>query len=81
MTVFLNDRGVYLGSKAKAEPFAEQQKALAELMGKGAVVIVCPLCMKHYGVAQTDLIPGAQVGNPELTGNALFRDDTRTLTW
>jgi len=26
-------------------------------------------------------VPGAQVGKPEATGAALFKDGTRTLSW
>ncbi len=39
------------------------------------------MCMKHYGVPETNLIPGVQVGNPDLTGAALFKDDSQALTW
>jgi sulfur relay (sulfurtransferase) complex TusBCD TusD component (DsrE family) len=81
LTIFLNDKGVLLGSKANAQKFPEQQKALAELLGKGAVVLICPMCMKHYGVPESDLLPGLKVGNPELTGAAVFKDNTKTLTW
>lgn len=81
LTVFLNDKGVYVGSRLQAHRFPEQQKMLAELMAKGANVIACPMCMQHYGVQPADLLPGIQVGKPELTGAALFRDNTRTLTW
>jgi sulfur relay (sulfurtransferase) complex TusBCD TusD component (DsrE family) len=81
LTVFLNDKGVFLGSKGKASEFGSQQKALAGLMAKGATVIACPMCMKHYGVTEADLIPGIKVGNPDLTGGALFQDNTKSLTW
>lgn len=81
ITIWLNDKAVLVGSKKEREGFGEQQGKLAELLAKGADVIVCPLCMKHYGVGEGDLIEGAQVGNPQLTGNALFREGTRTLTW
>jgi sulfur relay (sulfurtransferase) complex TusBCD TusD component (DsrE family) len=81
LTIFLNDKGVFLGSKAKTDTFGDQQKALEGLMAKGATVIVCPMCMKHYGVTEADLMPGLKVGNPELTGGALFQDDTKSLTW
>ncbi len=81
LTIFLNDRGVLIGSQENATQFADHQKVLGELVGKGAMVLVCPMCMKHYGVKEADLLPGLQVGNPELTGGALFKDDTRTLTW
>lgn len=81
VTIFLNDKGVLLGSKAQASTYAEQQKLLAEMIDKGAVVLICPMCMKHYGVKEAEVLPGIKVGNPELTGNALFRDNTKTLTW
>jgi sulfur relay (sulfurtransferase) complex TusBCD TusD component (DsrE family) len=81
LTIFLNDKGVFIGAKANAATFGEHQEKLAAMIDKGALVLVCPMCMKHYGVAEADLIAGAQVGNPELTGGALFKDDTRTLSW
>lgn len=81
LTVFLNDRAVLIGSKANAAKFAEHQKMLTELMAKGAVVLICPMCMKHYGVQAADLLPGLKVGNPELTGAALFKDKGKTLSW
>jgi predicted peroxiredoxin len=81
LTIFFNDKGVLVVSKANAEKYGEQQKMIAELIGKGAVILVCPMCMKHYGVAEGDLISGARIGNPELVGNGLFKDNTKTLTW
>jgi sulfur relay (sulfurtransferase) complex TusBCD TusD component (DsrE family) len=81
LTIFLNDKGVFIGSKTHAAKFADHQKALGELMSKGAVVLICPMCMKHYGVQEADVLPGVKVGNPELTGRALFKDNTKTLTW
>ena len=81
LTIWLNDRAVLFGAKQKSASFPEQQKMLKDLMAKGAVVLVCPLCMEHYGVEKGDLIEGTSVGNPDVTGAALFKDDTRTLTW
>lgn len=81
VTIWLNDRGVFLAAKRHAEKFSEQQKALAEMMAKGATVIVCPFCAKHYGIEVDDLIEGAKVGNPDLTGSLLFKEDAKTLTW
>lgn len=81
LTVFLNDKGVLVGSKANAGKYSAQQKALSDMMAKGAAVIACPMCMQHYGVKEADLLPGIKVGKPELTGAALFKDDTRTLSW
>lgn len=81
LTVWLNDKAVNLGAKTKAAEFAAQQQTLTEMMGKGAKVVVCPMCMKHYGVAETDLLPGLEIGNPEMTGAALFADGARALSW
>jgi sulfur relay (sulfurtransferase) complex TusBCD TusD component (DsrE family) len=81
VAIWLNDRGVFLATKAHAEKFAAQQKTLAALMQRGTPVIVCPFCMKHYGVAETDLIDGAKVGNPDLTGGYLFKPGATTLSW
>jgi intracellular sulfur oxidation DsrE/DsrF family protein len=81
LTVFVNDRAVLAASTANAGKFASQQKALALLVGNGATVLVCPMCMKHYGVSEADLLPGLAVGNPERTGGALFEENSRTLTW
>jgi sulfur relay (sulfurtransferase) complex TusBCD TusD component (DsrE family) len=81
LTVWLNDKGVLLASKEHAGKFADQQKMLTELMAKGATVIACPVCMKHYGVKDGDLIEGVKVGNPDMTSALLFKEDTRTLSW
>jgi sulfur relay (sulfurtransferase) complex TusBCD TusD component (DsrE family) len=81
LTLFLNDRGVLVGSKAQAKKFAEHQKVLTTLMSKGATVIACPMCMKEYGVKEADLLPGIKISSPEAVGGALFKDNTKTLTW
>ena len=81
LTVFLNDKGVVIAAKTQTAKYAEQQKTLAELMKAGAMVIACPMCMKHYGVQETDLLPGIKIGQPDLTGGQLFKDNTKTLTW
>ncbi len=81
LTIFLNDKGVLIGSKANTAKFADHQKVLSDLISKGATVLICPMCMKHYGVKESDLIPGLKIGNPELTGAAVFKDNTKTLTW
>ncbi len=81
LTIFLNDKGVLVGSTTQSKTFAHHHKALTEIMSKGATVLVCPMCMKHFGVKKEDLLPGLKIGNPELTGGALFKDNTKTLTW
>lgn len=81
LTVLLNDQAVRMGSSANLRNFIPQQKLLRDLMGKGAVVLVCRVCMRHYGVTEASLMQGMQLDDPERVGEALFRDNTRTLTW
>jgi len=81
LTIFLNDRAVHIGSCASSSKFTDQQKVIGELIGKEATVLICPMCMKHYGLKEADLLPGVKVGNPELTGGLLFKDNTQTMTW
>jgi len=81
LTVFLNDRGVKAAAQANAEQFGDQQATLQKLLDEGATILVCPMCMKQYNVAQEDLLPGLEMGNPERTGAQLFQDDIVTLTW
>lgn len=81
VTIWLNDKSVFIASQEQVGKFAEQQKALSEAMAKGATVIVCPFCLKHYGLKDTDLIAGAKLGNPDLTSSLLFKADAKTLSW
>jgi sulfur relay (sulfurtransferase) complex TusBCD TusD component (DsrE family) len=81
LTVLLNDQAVRMGSSTNLRNFVNQQKLLRELMGKGAVVLVCRVCMRHYGVTEASLMQGMLLDDPERVGEALFRDNTRTLTW
>lgn len=55
LTFFLNDKAILIGSNVNAGKFSEHQKKLSELMSKGATVLICPMCMKHYGVKEADM--------------------------
>lgn len=81
VVIWLNDKGVLIASRENGNKFAAQQETLAALQKDGATVIVCPMCMAHYGVEEADLIDGVQIGNPDLTEGFLFKDGTQTLTW
>jgi sulfur relay (sulfurtransferase) complex TusBCD TusD component (DsrE family) len=81
VTIFLNDRGVLVGSKANADKYQEQQASLKSIIKNGGVVFACPSCMKQYGVTASDLLEGIQVSTPELTGKALYQENTQTLSW
>jgi len=79
VTIFLNDEAVMVATKAKADSLSG--KMLADAMKGGITVIVCQNCMKHYKVAETDLVGGVKLGTPDLTQGALFAPNTRTLSW
>lgn len=81
VTVWLNDRGVFVGDPKSAGKLSEAHGMLKQLMSAGAQIIACPMCMKHYGIGDTSLLEGIKTGNPEMTGAALFKAGARTLTW
>jgi len=81
LTIFFNDRGILVTSKLNAEQFAQQHSMLTELAKSGVTLLACPNCMKHYGIEETDLLDGIKVGNAVITGDALFKDGTKTLSW
>lgn len=64
--IFFNVKGVHVPTtdfaadlKYKDEPPIQEQ--LAKLIEDGAVVHVCPICMKALGVEKDDLVEGASV--------------------
>lgn len=81
LTIFLNDKAVMLGVKAGSTKFADQQQALIEVISSGALVIMCPMCLKQAGFTEADLITGVKLGSPKVTGDALFKDGTKTISW
>lgn len=81
LTIFLNDRAVRIGATANTRYFISHQELLRELMKRGATVLVCRPCAVHYGVSESNLMPGMQIAYPDAISEALFRDNTRTLTW
>ncbi|MDQ7835562.1 MAG: DsrE family protein [Humidesulfovibrio sp.] len=81
LTVYLNDKAVLVASKKNAAQFAEEQKLLSGIAAKGGTVLVCPMCSKKFGVAEADFITGAKLTSPDITGPALFKDNTKTLSW
>ena len=81
LTIFLDDKAVMLGVKAGSTKFADQQQALSEVISSGALVIMCPMCLKQAGFTEADLISGVKLGGPKITGDALFKDGTKTMSW
>ncbi|EKO40934.1 MAG: DsrE/DsrF-like family protein [Solidesulfovibrio magneticus str. Maddingley MBC34] len=81
LTIYLNDKAVRIASKKESGVFAEQQALLQQIVIKGGTVLVCPMCSRKYGVAASDFLDGVKLTTPDMTGAALFTDNTRTLSW
>jgi intracellular sulfur oxidation DsrE/DsrF family protein len=62
--IFLNQSAVLIASKKNREEYREHQARLIDMLNKGVTVLVCPDCMKQYGVKAADLIDGVQIGKP-----------------
>ncbi len=80
VTVFLNIESSRIAVKDDPK-YAPSRANLEDAMKAGVKVIACPMCMKHVGVKEADLVSGVQMGNPDLTQGALFAPDTRTMSW
>ncbi|HWP24412.1 MAG TPA: DsrE family protein [Candidatus Binatia bacterium] len=63
VVIFLTDRGVLAAALPQAETYKDQQQALTELMTRGAIVMVCPDCMKRYGVEAKNLLAGVKISS------------------
>ena len=80
VTIYLNSQAVQIANKNNPR-YAMQQKKLAEFISKGGVVLVCPVCEQFLHITQADLIPGVQLSTAAAVNQALFRENTRTLSW
>jgi len=76
----MNSQAVHIANRKNTRYVMQQQK-LTEFTSKGGVVLVCPVCEKFLHINHTDLIPGVQLSNPSILSQALFRENTKTLSW
>ncbi len=77
LSIFLSDKGVLIGVKSGAKDFAEHQKIITDVIAKGGAVIMCPMCLRHYGFTEADLLPEAKMGNLKTTGDEFLKDGTK----
>jgi predicted peroxiredoxin len=80
VTIYLNSQAVQIADKTNPR-YAMQQQKLIEFINKGGTVLVCPVCEQYLHLNQSSLIPGAKFSNAEAVDQALFRANTRTLSW
>lgn len=86
VVVFLNVRGVYLAQESRAQDtFSGTGKTpkemLASLHENGARLVICPMCMKKAGIAESDLVPNVELGGPKVTFPLMTADDTVVLSY
>jgi predicted peroxiredoxin len=86
VVIFVNVQATPLFHKNKANVRAEQfgrtvHEMVREFQAAGGKVLVCPVCMKALGIAEGDLIEGAEVASVKSVNDVLFRSDTKTLAW
>lgn len=69
VVLFFNVKGVAIPTKQLSPALAYHDKPikglLAKLMERGAIVLVCPHCMKAESIAADQLVEGAQVADRE----------------
>ncbi|MBI1314467.1 hypothetical protein GC176_24505 [bacterium] len=85
VAMFFNVKGVTIPVKAFPDDIGFQdnapiKKQLADLIGRGVDVHVCPICMKALGVDKADIMEGAKVTTrPSLFAN--IGPDTAVFTY
>ncbi|HOW53212.1 MAG TPA: hypothetical protein PLR60_01055 [Syntrophorhabdaceae bacterium] len=57
------------------------KKELLLFMKAGATVIAGGSCMKDMGLNKSDLIEGVMVGTPDIVMGALFKKDTKIISY
>lgn len=86
VVIFLNVRGVFIASKTfqtdtNAAAGMSLQDMLKAAMGKGAQVIICPMCMGKAGMTMDDIIDGVVKGGPDVTMPLMTDDDTTVISF
>jgi sulfur relay (sulfurtransferase) complex TusBCD TusD component (DsrE family) len=80
VTIYMNSAAVQIANKNNPR-YAMQQAKLTEFINKGGVVLVCPVCEQHLHLNPSNLLPGAQRSTASAVSQALFRENTKTLSW
>ena len=81
VTVFLNDHGVFLGSKKYSRRYAREQKLIKDFVKNGGVVLMCDMCIHKFVIKKSQIIPEVKVSLHDEASKALFTDHTKTMSW
>ena len=66
LTIFLNDEGGIGRLQGQCRSVSRASENAGRAHGRGAVVLICPMCMKQYGVKEADILPGRQGRQPRI---------------
>ena len=80
ISILINNKGINVILKSNKK-YAEQQKMIEVLVNKGATVLYCPMCLEALKKKEADVISGVKESSPDLMEQALFKDNTKTMTW
>ena len=80
VTIYLNSQAVQIADKNNPR-YAMQQQKLGEFISKGGKVLVCPVCVQFLHCDKGTCIPGAEFSTAPAVEKALFKPNTKTLSW
>lgn len=81
---FLNGDAVLIAAKSAPQTSFQGKSLqvwLMEVIGKGAKVIVCRVCMGLHGMTPADLVEGTVQGSPEIVSEYLFDPRYKVISW
>ena len=81
VTVWLNNEGVRVGKAQSEGQLKKASQMLADLINKGARVVVCGECLRQFAINERQLLPGATVGRVDTTIALLLDANTQVLSW
>jgi predicted peroxiredoxin len=81
VTLWLNNEGVRVAKAQSSGQLKTANQTLTTLINKGARVIVCPECLRQFGVNERQLVPGATLGKADMTIPLLLDANTQVLSW
>ncbi|MHB9073788.1 MAG: DsrE family protein [Desulfobaccales bacterium] len=81
VTIYINSQAIQIVNKANNKRYAMQQQKLTEFAGKGGTVLACQVCEKFLKFPESDLIPGVKLSTADSVAEALFKANTKTLSW
>ncbi len=81
VTIYVNSQAIKIVNKTNNQRYAKQQEKLTEFASKGGTVFVCSVCERFLKFPESDAIPGVKFSTAQAVAAALFKDNTKTLSW